>query len=119
NVETYQTGINSNNNARGLILSTRFVNSTVTRNTITGIRYTSTAGYGGKGMEINTGNASSNVTISNNFISDIKGDGWSDLTSDAIIGIRISGTTGGFNLYNNTVNLGSGSFAGNASGSQS
>ena len=59
------------------------------------------------------------------MISDIRGDGWSSLLGDAVVGIRIgatngsNSTTGGIKLYNNSVNLGSGSFAGNASGTQS
>jgi hypothetical protein len=119
NVVTTDAAITSNNNATGLIISTGTTSSTFTANNITGVRYTGATGYGGKGIDINTGNAASNLTISNNFVSDIKGDGWSDATSDGICGIRILGTTGGVNLYYNSVNLGSGSFAGNTSGTQS
>lgn len=119
NVVTSDSAISSTNNATGIVLSTGFVNSSVTGNNITGVRYTNTAGYGGKGIDINTGSTTSSLTIANNFVSDIKGDGWSDVTTDGICGIRILGTTGGVNLYDNSVNLGSGSFAGNSSGTQS
>lgn len=106
-------------NSSGLILSTGFVNSTVTGNNISNIRYTGTGGYGGKGIDISTGTLTSGVTISNNFVSDIKGDGWNALTSDSIVGLRILSGSGGFNIWNNSVNLGSGNFAGNTSGTLS
>src|SRR5215471_16373881 len=76
-------------------------------------------------MNINTGTTTSNLTISNNMIADILSDGWNLLTSDAIVGIRIGATgggnvtTGGIKLYNNTVHLGSGTFAGSTSGTLS
>ena len=119
NVVTTDSAITSSNNARGILISTGTANSSVVRNNVSGVRYTSTGGYAGKGIDINTGSATSNLTVANNFVSDIKGDGWSDVMSDGIAGIRILGTTGGINLYYNSVNLGSGSFAGNSSGTQS
>ncbi|MEO6596166.1 MAG: cadherin-like beta sandwich domain-containing protein, partial [Planctomycetota bacterium] len=103
----------------GMALSTGFVNSIVSRNFITNISYNGTGGYGGRGIDINTGSATSALTIRNNAISNIKGDGWSSFASDSIVGIRITGTTGGLNFYYNSVNLGSGSFAGNTSGTLS
>ena len=119
NVVTTDSAITANNNGRGILISTGVTNSTVTRNNVTGVRYTGTAGYGGKGLDINTGVAASNLTISNNFVSDIRGDSFNSLTGDSIVGIRILGATGGINLYNNSVNLGSGTFAGNSSGTLS
>jgi hypothetical protein len=119
NVVTVDSAITASNNATALVITTGVINTTIARNTITGIRYTSTAGYGGKGIDINTGAANSNLTIANNSISDIRGDGWNDLTTDSIIGLRIQGTTGNVKLYNNSVNLGSGVFAGNSSGTAS
>ncbi len=117
--------ITSTGNPMGINIAAGVVNSVFNANNITGIRYTGTGGFGGKGFNINTGTVSSNLIISNNFISDIRGDGWSSFTSDAIVGIRIGATggstvtTGGINLYNNTVLLGSGSFAGSSSGTVS
>ena len=72
---------------------------------ITGMIYTGTGGYGGKGIAINTGSLSSNLTIANNVISNLTGDGWNTFTTDAIVGIRVTGTTGGIKLYYNSVNL--------------
>ena len=106
-------------NPVGIAVSTNFVNSSITRNNITNVRYTGTGGFGGKGLDINTANANSNLTVANNFISEVRGDGWNNLAGDSIVGMRISGTTGGVNVYYNSVNLGSGSFAGNTSGTLS
>jgi hypothetical protein len=122
NGNTISNIIGTNNNLTGLFLSTGFINSTVNGNTIRGLQYTGTGGYAGKGIEVVTGSATSNLTISNNMISDIRGDGWSSLIGDAIVGIRIGATSaltytvGGVKLYNNSVNLGHGSYAGNSSG---
>jgi hypothetical protein len=105
-------------NPMGINIQGGVINSTFNANRIDAIRYTGTGGYGGKGININTGNAASNLTLSNNMISNIGGDGWSAFESDAIVGIRVLGTSGGLNIFHNTVNL-SGSFAGNTSGTLS
>jgi hypothetical protein len=95
----------TNTNPKGINLSTNSLNTTITGNTITGIIYTGTGGYGGKGIDVNTSNSSSNLIISNNAISQIKGDGWSTFSSDAIVGIRVLGATGGIKIYHNSINL--------------
>ena len=109
--------ITTANNPIGINIAANVINSTIDSNIISGVAYTGTTGYGGKGVNVNTANAASNLTISNNMISNIRGDGWSSLASaDIVVGLRITGTTGGVNVYHNTINLGSGTFVGNASG---
>jgi hypothetical protein len=100
----------------GIIASTGFINSSITRNNVKNISYTGTSGYGGKGIEANTGSATSSLTIANNFVSNIKGDAWSAGANinDTMMGIRVIGATGGVNIYHNSVNMGSGIFAGNS-----
>ena len=88
-----------------LLIGAGAVSGTISRNHIFGVKYTGTSGYGGKGIDVMTGSLNSNLTISNNLIYDISGDGWNTMTSDAIIGIRILGGSGGINLYYNTVSL--------------
>ncbi|MBK7144142.1 MAG: hypothetical protein IPH76_02630 [Xanthomonadales bacterium] len=102
----------ADNNPHGMLLATGVVNSQVIANRISNVRYTGTGGYGGKGIDINTGNVSSGLTIANNFIAGIGGDGWTDLAGDGIVGLRILGTTGGINVWHNSINLGGGSHAG-------
>lgn len=123
----------SNNTVFNMLLTTAFnpaaieigtgvVSSTFNANIITEIAALNTGGYGGRGFTINTGNASSSLTLSNNSISNVRGSGWNSFTSDVIAGILIgnsASTTGGVNLYYNSVNLGSGTFAGNSSGTLS
>jgi hypothetical protein len=109
--------ITTSNNPVGINVAANVINSVVTANTIRNIQYSGTFGYGGKGININTGNATSNLTVSNNSISGIAGDGWNSLSStDIVVGLRITGNTGGVNVYYNSINLGGGSFAGNTSG---
>ncbi|MCS6821224.1 MAG: choice-of-anchor D domain-containing protein [Microscillaceae bacterium] len=107
-------------NPIGINVAANVINSTFNANEIRSIHFTGTSGYGGKGIVVNTGNPNSNLTFSNNVISDIRGDGWTGInSSDIILGMRIVGTTGGVRLYHNSINLGSGSFAGNGSGTTS
>ena len=92
-------------NPTGIYLSSGVDSSSFYRNSISGIKYTGTSGYGGKGIDLVTTNPNLNLVFSNNLIYDISGDGWTTLTSDAIIGFRITGTGSGIKLYFNTINL--------------
>jgi len=118
------SNVTAQSNPTGIYISSNVLSTVFDRNTIKDIAWTGSGGYGGKGFDINTRSTSSNLTISNNMISNIKGDGWNNLRSDAIIGIRIGATggtntsTGGIKVYHNSINL-TGSFAGSSSGSQS
>ena len=105
-------------NAYGMIIGQNVVNTSIIGNRITGIKYTSDGGFGGKGIDINTGNSVSNILVANNVVSDISGDGWDYLSGDAIAGIRILGSTGGVDLYYNSVDL-SGQIHGNNTGNLS
>jgi len=89
----------------GLSVETGVTNTTISKNRIHNIAYTGSSGFGGRGMYVNTGSSSSNLTIHNNVICDIKGDGWSNFSNSSMVGIYIDGTTGGLNIYYNSVNL--------------
>jgi len=108
----------------GISLETGFVSSTVSKNNITKSLTSNTGGYGGRGITVGTGTASSNLTIANNFISGVNGSNWSSFGNGSSMGISIgtignsstiSTTAGGINLYYNSVNMtgsmGSGSTA--------
>lgn len=99
NIETTSSSL------KGISISTGTINTKVSKNTISNIKYTGTSGYGGWGLYINTGNTTSNISISNNMISGMMGDGWTTITGTSMAGIVIDGTCGGFDIYNNTVNL--------------
>lgn len=47
----------------GINISTAFINSEISNNKIYDINPVTTGGYGGKGIDINTGNGSSNLLI--------------------------------------------------------
>jgi len=98
----------------GISLETGFVSSTVTRNNITNVSTSATGGYGGRGLTVGTGTASSSLTIANNFISGVNGSNYSSFGNSSSMGICIgtiggSGTltttAGGINLYANSVNM--------------
>ncbi len=91
----------------GLNMATGVRNANVELNTITSIKYTGTGGWGGIGIDVNPNNMNANITIANNMISDITGDGWSSFTAGGFAGIRVatSGSIGGLNIYNNSIAL--------------
>ncbi len=95
----------------GVELNAGVRNATVNLNTITGIHYTGTGGYGGLGIDVNPNSPVANITIQNNMISDCTGDGWSSFTAGGISGIRVapSGTCVGVNIQNNSIALNQGS----------
>lgn len=92
---------------KGIWLATGTTNSTVSGNKITSLNYTGVNGYGGHGVFVSSGNATANITVVNNFIANLSGDGWSytGVPTDNTIGIALTGTQGGVKLYNNSINL--------------
>ncbi len=103
NINAANTGIGDG--TVGILLQTGVENATITKNVIDSIIYAGTGGYGGKGIDINTGLALSNILIANNMVSNMLGDGWSTLNGDGIVGLRILGNTGGIKILHNTVFL--------------
>lgn len=95
--------ITTNTTPVGLTLSTGFINSTVSRNKINNITYTGTSGYGGRGMYINTATSPSNLTIDNNLIYVIGGDGWSTFSGTSMVGMYFDGSMSTLNIYYNSV----------------
>lgn len=83
---------------------------TVKNNTVGTMLSSNTGGYGVRGIYVNTGLASSNVSLINNLVYDLKCTGDASLTYFNI-GIGIEGSTGGVNVYHNSVYL-SGTYAG-------
>lgn len=78
--------------------------TSVKNNIIKTIVNTNTGGYGSRAIIVNTGNAASSISIYNNSISDIYC--YQDaLNSYWPIGIDIDGSSGGINVYYNSVNL--------------
>lgn len=96
-------------NDRGIWLATSTKNVVVEKNVIHDIIYTGTAGYGGKGVSVSTAAAASNISIQNNMIYNMAGDGDSYTTFGALydptgIVVYIAGTAG-VNIYYNSIYL--------------
>jgi hypothetical protein len=104
----------SNEDDNGIWLATGSRNINVTNNVIDSLMYTGTSGYGGHGIYVSTGvttinnpPAGANITVANNMISRLRGDGWSYTTVplDNSIGIALSGTQDSIKVYHNTISL--------------
>ncbi len=107
----------SNNTIAGVVTSssstttgiTTFVNCTngnIFNNRISDIKNTSTLGFGSNGIGLSCTSTASNITVYNNFVSDVASYGYSSGYGQADNGygiILISG--GGYNIYHNTVLL--------------
>lgn len=83
-------------------------NVRITRNTITGLYYTGSSGYGATGIDINATGftaGTGNIQIDNNMLSDLNGDGWTSVSNGIPCGIRIQGVNDGIKLYYNSISL--------------
>ena len=92
----------------GIYTTTGVTNSNITRNSIYGIQYVGTGGWGTSGIRMNIGATALGITIANNFIYDITADGYSSVTSTYNpLGILIEGSSSnaGINLYYNSIHL--------------
>jgi hypothetical protein len=90
----------------GILVGAAINTGTVSGNTISDIKQTNTTGWGSNGIMLSTSTTASGVTISNNLISDVASQGFGGVTvSDNGYGIMIV-AGGGFNIYHNTVNMG-------------
>ena len=83
-------------------------------NTVTKSLTTNTGGYGGRGITVGTGTASSALTISNNVVYGVNGSNFSGFSNSSAMGIAIgmignsstiTTTAGGIGLFYNSVNM--------------
>ncbi len=95
-------------------LETGFVSSSVTRNTVAKSLNNSKSTWGGRGITVGTGTATSALTIANNVIYGVNGSNWSRFGDSSSMGIAIgtighsqtlTTVTGGVNLYFNSVSM--------------
>jgi len=94
---------------RGIWFASGTGNAVAERNTIHDLHYSGVSGYAGQGIAISTALASANISIRNNMIYGISGDGDSYATFGALYcptGIYAFGTgQGGINMYYNSIHL--------------
>jgi hypothetical protein len=97
----------SNEDDKGIWFASGTVNSVAAKNKVFNLNYSGTGGYGGHGIYISTVTTSANVQVSNNMIANLSGDGWSytGVPTDNTIGIALTGTQSGVNVYFNSINL--------------
>ncbi len=112
NTVTEQTSVSQA--PTGISIETGFVSSVVSRNLVSKSVTTNTGGYGGRGITIGTGTTTSNLTICNNIVYGVNGSDYSGFSNSSSMGIAlgmvgnsstITTTTGGINLYHNTVRM--------------
>lgn len=99
----------------GIALESGYVSGTCNDNQVGPVTTSATGGYGGRGIVIGTGSATSAVTVANNEIFGMNGSNWTGFTNSSSMGIclgatpgnstTLTATTGGINLYFNSVNL--------------
>lgn len=95
----------SSSTMSGILIGSTLSGGLIDRNEIKDIRQNNTAGWGSNGIQISSASTLSNVTISNNFISDIASFGFNAVTSqDNGYGIMIN-SGASFKIYNNTVSM--------------
>lgn len=98
------------NTDQGIYLGTGTKNTLVLNNTVTNLNYTGTAGYGSRGIYVNTNVANAGITVAGNMVANISGDG-EDYTNSAItlnnpVGILLIGPQTGIQIIHNSVFLG-------------
>lgn len=103
------TGVStaSTSTSSGILIGATINNGTVTKNQISDISNTNTGGYGSTGIYSNAATGSTNILISNNFVSDVYGYGYASLggVGDNGNGIVAGGAGTGIKIYNNSVSL--------------
>ncbi len=95
---------NATTEPRGIEVATGSINSTVSGNEVTGVRYTGASALGAIGIYIRPGFIIANINVVNNIISEISGVGNSIPINNGIFGIKVTYCQDVF-LYYNTVNL--------------
>ena len=103
----------TNEDDRAIWIAAGSANGTVERNNISALNYIGSNGYGGQGIVVTTVLTGANVTVKNNMISNLSGDGWdyndatfgTDNTIGICIGTTAASTQSGINVYNNSIFL--------------
>jgi hypothetical protein len=90
--------------ASGINIQGASTGVSISKNKISNIKNTNSSGYNAEGITLASSSTTANITVSNNFVSDVAGYGYASNTTRNGYGINIS-SGGGYNLYFNSVNL--------------
>ena len=103
------TGVStaSTSTSSGILVGATINNGIVTQNQVSDVSNTNAGGYGSNGIYSNAGVGSTNILISNNFVSDIASQGYASLggVGDNGLGIVVGGAGTGIKIYHNSVSL--------------
>ncbi len=107
------TGIDPGDDV-GIYVSSGVKNTSVFNNKVLNLNYTGGSGYGAHGIRISSAVTGANITVANNMIANITGDGF-DYTNagaglDNPTGILLTSTQTGIKIYHNSINLGTTGF---------
>ena len=97
----------ANEDDKGIWFATGTSNSSIWGNKVTNLNYTGIGGYGGNGIYISTGVTLAAIKVYNNMIANLSGDGWNytTLPTDNPIGIVLTSSQTGIEVYFNSINL--------------
>ncbi|MES2591064.1 MAG: T9SS type A sorting domain-containing protein [Bacteroidota bacterium] len=96
---------NGSSTTSGIIVVANISGGSINSNKISDIKNTDAGGYGANGIYLTAASTSSNLTVSNNMIYDIAGEGYTlDGPGDNGYGIVVD-DGGGYNIYYNSVSM--------------
>jgi trimeric autotransporter adhesin len=104
-VRGVESSASSQSTVTGISVGSGISGATISQNRISDIKQMNPAGYGANGIQLSATTTTSNITVSNNFVWDVAGQGYTDPgIADNGYGIIVS-SGGGYNIYYNTVNM--------------
>jgi hypothetical protein len=99
------TASSSFSTVSGIQVMSGILNGSILRNRVSDIKQTHPSGFGANGIWLNSSTTSANLTVSNNFIWDVAGQGSTGVgTNNNGWGILAS-TGGGYRIHHNSVNM--------------
>lgn len=99
-----ESAVNSTANMTGIQIAGLVTNGIIANNSISDIKQINPIGYGAAGITLGTSLTTSNITVYNNYISDVAAQGYASgrTVSDNGYGLAIV-AGGGYNVYHNTI----------------
>ncbi|MEO7309751.1 MAG: T9SS type A sorting domain-containing protein [Chitinophagaceae bacterium] len=105
NISGVSSSTGTSSTMSGIYVNGNINTGIIAGNKIKDIRQNNTGGWGSNGIGLYATTTTSNLTVVNNFVSDIASQGFNGITeSDNGYGIMVN-TGGGYKIYNNSVSL--------------
>jgi trimeric autotransporter adhesin len=104
-VRGVESSASSQSTVTGISVGSGISGASISQNRISDIKQMNPSGFGANGIQLSANTTASNISVSNNFIWDIAGQGYTDPgLADNGYGIIVT-AGGGYNIYYNTVNM--------------